>query len=78
MDDIFCVFCSFEYVNLYLNFLDNFRPNLKFTYEIRPHRLAFQDDQISLSSNTEFSLITSVYRKPADTKTIFNLHAVCP
>ena len=41
-------------------------------------KLAFLDTQISLSSNNDLSLITSVYRKPTDTKTIINFHAVCP
>ena len=53
-------------------------PNLKFTCEIGPQKLAFLDTQILLSSNNDLSLITSVYRKPTVTKTILNLHAVCP
>ena len=61
-----------------LSFLNNLHSNLKFTCEIGPHKLAFLDTQISLSSNNDPSLITSVYRKPTDTKTILNFHAVCP
>ena len=53
-------------------------PNLKFTYEIGTYKLAFVDTQISLSSNNDFTLITNVYRKPTDTKSIINFHAVCP
>ena len=52
--------------------------NFKFTCEIGPQKLAFLDTQISLSSNNDLSLIISVYRKPTDTKTILNFHAVCP
>ena len=62
---------------MFLSFLNNLHPNLKFTYEIRPHKLAL-DTQISLSSNNDISLITNVYRKPTDTKTILNFHAGCP
>ena len=60
------------------SFLNNLYPNLKLTYEIGSHKLAFLDIQISLSSNNDFSLITNVYRKPTDTKTTLNFHAVCP
>ena len=52
--------------------------NLKLTCEIGSQKLAFQDIKISLSSNNELSLITSAYRKPTDTKTILNFHAVFP
>ena len=78
VDDIFCVFNSLEYVKMFLSFLNNIHPNLKFTCEIGPQKLAFLDTQISLSSNNDLTLITSVYRKPTDTKTIINFHAVCP
>ena len=60
VDDIFCVFNSLEYVDLFLSFLNNMHPNLKLTCEIEPHKLAFMDTQISLSSNNDLSLITSV------------------
>ena len=86
VDDIFCVFNSLEYVKMFLSFLNNIHPNLKFTCEIGPQKLAFLDTQISLSSNNDLSLITSVYckcvlqvyGKPTDTKTILNFHAICP
>ena len=44
--------------------------------DIGPHKLAFMDSQMSLSSNNDFSLITNVYRKLTDTKTILAFHAV--
>ena len=78
VNDIFCVFNSLEYVKMFLNFLNPNHPYLKFTFEIGPQKLAFMDTQISLSSNNDLSLITSVYRKPTDTKTIIYFHAVCP
>ena len=62
---------------MFLGFLNNLQPNLNFTYEIGPHKLVFLDIKMSLSSNDDFSLITNVYRKPTDTKTILNFHAVC-
>ena len=62
---------------MFLSFLNNMHSNLKFTCEIGPWKLAFLDTQISLSSNNDLSLITSVCRKPTDTKTIINFHAVC-
>ena len=52
-------------------------PNLKFTCEIGPHKLAFLDTQISLSANNDLSLTTSVCSNATDTKTIINFHAVC-
>ena len=76
VDDIVCVFYSLGYVKRFLSFLNNLHPNLKFTYEIWPYKLAFVDTQISLSSYNDLSLITNVYRKPTDTKTILNFHAV--
>ena len=51
---------------------------MKSTCEIGPHKLAFQDTQISLSFNNDLSLITNVYREPNDTKTNGNFHAVSP
>ena len=78
VDDIFCASKSLEYVSMFLSFLNDIHPNLRFTCEIGPHKLAFLDTLISLSSNNDISLITSVYRKPSDTKTIINFHAVCP
>ena len=57
---------------MFLSFLNNMLPNLKSTCEIEPHKLAFLDTQISLSSNNDLSLITSVYRKPTDTKAILS------
>ena len=78
VDDIFYVFNSLEYVKMILSFLNNIHPNLKFTCEVEPQKLAFLDTQILLSSNNYLSLITSVYRKPTDTQTIINFLAVCP
>ena len=77
-DDIFCIFYSLEYVKMFFIFLKDLHHILKFTYEIAPHKLAFMDTLMSLSSNNDFSLITNVYRKPTDTKIILNFHAVCP
>ena len=77
VDDIFPVFdiriCT---KNLY--FLNNLRPNMKFTYEIGPHDLAFLDILISLSSNNDFSLIRNVCMKQTDTKAIIRFNAVFP
>ena len=78
VDDILCVFNSLEYVEMFLCFLNNIHPNLKFACEIGIQKLAFLDTQISLSSDNDLSLITSVYRKPTDNKTIIDFHAVCP
>ena len=78
VDDILCVFNSFEYVKMFLSFLNNLHLYLMFTYEIGPHKLAFLDIQISLSSYNDFSLITNVYRKPTGTRNVLNFHAVCP
>ena len=63
---------------MFLGFLNDMHPNLKFTCEIGPMNLAFLDTKISLSSNNDLSSITSVCRKPTDTNTILNFHAVFP
>ena len=63
---------------MFLSFLNNIHPNLMFTCEIGPQKLEYLDTQISLSSNNDLSLITSVHRKPTDTETIINFNAVCP
>ena len=78
VDYIFCVFSSLEYVEIFLCFLKNMHYHLKFTCEIGPQKLAFLDTQISLSSNNDLSFITSVHRKPTDTNTILNFHAIFP
>ena len=54
VDDIFCVFNSIEYAKMILSFLNNLHPNLMLSYEIGPHKLAFMDTQISLSSNNDY------------------------
>ena len=76
VDDKFCVFNSKEYVQMFLGFLNNYHHNLRSTYEIGLHIVAFMDTQISLSSNNDLSLITSVYRKTTDINTMFNFLAV--
>ena len=63
---------------MFLSILNNMHSNLQFTCEIGLRKLEFMDTQISLSSNNDLSLITSVHWKPTDTKTIINFHAVCP
>ena len=78
VDEIFCVFISIEYVEMSLGFLNNLHPNMKFSCEVGPHNLTFLDTQISLSSNNDLCIITNVHRKPTDTKTILNFHAVRP
>ena len=78
VDDIFCVFNSLEYVEMFLRFFNYIHPNFKSTCEIRPQKLAFLDTHISPSSNNDLSLIASVYRKPTDTKAIIYFHAVSP
>ena len=78
VDEIFCVYDSLEYAEMFSTFLNNLHPNLKFICEIVPRKIAFLDTQISLSSNYYLSLITSVHRKPTDTKTILNLYVVWP
>ena len=74
----FSVLNSLEYAKMFSSFLNKLNPILKFTYEIGPHKLAFLDTQISLSSNNDLSLSTNVHRKPIDTRTILSFHAVCP
>ena len=78
VDDILCVHDSLEYVGMFLCLFNNFHPNLRFTYEIVPRKFASMDTQISLFSINDFTLITNVYRKPTNTKTILNFHAICP
>ena len=77
-DDIFCLSNSLDYGKMFIRFLNNMHPNSKFTCEIGPQKIAFMDNQISLCSNNGLSFITSAYRKPTDTKTTLNFHAVCP
>ena len=43
---VFCVFNSFEYVKMFLSFLNSIHPNLKLTCEIGPQKLTFLDTQI--------------------------------
>ena len=42
-----------------LCFLNNLHSNLKFTCEIGPHQLVFQDILISLSSHDDLSLFAN-------------------
>ena len=53
VDDIFCVFNSLEYANMFLSFLNMLSPILKLTYEMGASKFAFLDTQISLSSNND-------------------------
>ena len=65
VDDTFLVFREQSHVLLFLNYLNNKHPNIKFTSETeKDHSIAFLDIAIM---NTECGFKTNVYRKPTFT-----------
>jgi hypothetical protein len=78
VDDIFAVFDSVEMVSKFLQFLNNFHPNLTFTRELGDNELAFLDTKVRLPCVDHASVLTTVYRKPTNTDVILNFSAVCP
>ena len=77
VDDVFCVFGSMESVGNILEYLNHLHPNLKFTHELGPRKLAFLDTEIDLDLNSS-NFGSQVYRKPTNTKVILNWTAYCP
>ena len=77
VDDVFCVFGSMESVGNFLEYLNHLHPNLKFTHELGPRKLAFLDTEIDLDLNSS-NFGPQVYRKPTNTKVILNWTAYCP
>ena len=77
VDDVFCVFSSMDYVNKFLDYLNHLHPNLKFTHELGPRKLAFLDTEIDLDLNSG-NFGSQVYRKPTNTNVILNWTAYCP
>ena len=77
MTYIFCVFDDSAYVNEFLNFLNSYHDNLKFTVENSVnHSLAFLDCLVRKNDDCSFS--TTVYRKPTYTGLMLNFCSVCP
>ena len=75
VDDIFCVFSKGVDFNNFLNMLNSTHPNLKFTFETGPSKLAFLDTSISL---TDKGCEYNVYRKKTFTNLCLNFNAFCP
>ena len=78
VDDIFCVFRDGSNHQAFLDKLNNFHPNLKFTAEIGPSTLPFLDTSISLPDVENGSFTSKVYRKPTFTGLLLNFNAICP
>ena len=76
MDDSFLVFSDTTHVDLFLNYLNNKHPNIKFTKEIENNgHLPFLDINIKKENN---SLSTSVYRKNTFTGLCMNFNSFAP
>lgn len=76
IDDIFCIFHSPNQINNFLNTLNQFHPNLKFTVEHAVDNcLPFLDISVNTTTNKP---TTSLYRKPTFTNLILNFKSFCP
>ena len=76
VDDCFLLFCCFDHLSLFLDYLNRQHANITFTAEIeRDGKLAFLDIDISCS---ESKFTTSVYRKPTFTGLSTNFHSFIP
>ena len=76
VDDTFVLFKDQSHVNLFLNYVNNVHPNIKFTVDVESNdQLSFLDILISRCGN-EF--ITSVYRKETFTGLGLNFFSHCP
>ena len=73
---VFLVFSDINHVDLFLNYLNNKHPNIKFTKEIENNGyLPFLDINIKKENN---SLSTSVYRKNTFTGLCMNFNSFAP
>ena len=63
---------------MFLNFINNLHPNLKFTHEIEPKQLAFLDTEIHLPSDIECVYASEVFRKINNSSVLLNYYAICP
>ena len=75
IDDIFSVFPANQDYRPFLNALNNYHPNIKFTVEIGGDRLCFLDTTVSIEDG---KFETWVYRKPSNTGVVLNYSAICP
>ena len=75
VDDVFCIFRKDENFELFLKELNEYHPNLMFTYEFGGESLPFLDTKITLEP-TSFN--SAVYRKATDTNVIMNFESVAP
>ena len=74
MDDTLVVFESDNH-GKFLEYLNSWHPNIKFTTEFGGKQLPFLDIQLDIQ---EDNLNTSVYRKPTYTSLLLNFQANCP
>lgn len=75
VDDCFTVFSSGSDHTSFLNALNQYHPNMKFTVEIGNEKLSFLDTHISIE-NGKFE--SWVFRKATNTGVVLNFCAVCP
>ena len=78
VDDIFCVFDSHVDQSTFLDSLNNLHPNIEFTCEVGPQKLAFLDCMITLPEGDNLPVSTEVYRKSTNTNVLLNYNALCP
>ena len=78
VDDIFCIFKNGNDFNDFLSLLNNTHPNLKFTFVKGSSSLPFLDVLVTLPTNSEEKIQTSVFRKPTFTGQLLNFSSICP
>ena len=75
IDDIYAVFENSSEAMQFLETLNSFHKNIKFTIEKATEKISFLDVQIDLN---ETGYNTSVWRKPTNTGFLLNFNAKCP
>ena len=67
LDDIFCIWTQgLDKLKDFFNFLNEFRPSIKFTMDYSKNSINFLDVKVSKSESGN-TLCTSLYTKPTDT-----------
>ena len=76
VDDVFAVLDDNPAVDSFLNILNNFQNNIKFTVEKSTASIHFLDVDVKVNNDGTFE--TCVWRKPTHTGLFLNFDAACP
>ena len=76
VDDTFVLFRDIQHAHLFLNFINSFHPNIKFTMDLESNdQLPFLDINVTRGNN---QFLTGIFRKKTFTGLGTNFYSFCP